>query len=370
MRGGGLMARNNFRKLQKRVSIKSFFIYPKNMRVMETLETRKLQLIGGSSYMITLPKEWVLLNKLKQGEEIVLQIQNESIVVYPKKRGREIIGTTIKLTKTDKNFLAKFMYALYMLGLDEIVLECDEIPPTLVDDLSDIVHSLIGMEIIDLSENRIVLQCLTTHDLDITNVLKRKVQIASRIFNKIEACIKTGDTAEISNISRLEKDTDRLYFLAVRLENRMMKEMQIPSNWDALRFILGSRMVAKFIEEIVDLLHDFSRLIEYISDDKKQLIADYVSKLHTLFRKSFDAYLCWSDSPDLDGAERTVKMIEDFYHKIRENVKSDDDPHLKLPLQMLLIICRQIKAIGEIAFNRAVREISRKNLRLLSKPSL
>ncbi len=333
---------------------------------MDSMEIRKLQLIGRSSYMVTLPKEWVLLNKLKQGDEIVLQIQNESITMYPKRRGKEVVGTIIKLHRTDKKFLTRFIHALYMLGLDEVVLE-GEISNTLADGLSDIIHSLIGMEIIDLSDNQIVLQCLTTHDLDITNVLKRMAQITSRIFNKLEACIETGNLEGLDEISKLGKDTDRLYFLAVRLENRMMREMQIPSSWDTLRFILGSRMIAKFVEEIVDLLKDFSKLLVHIQSDKKALILESITKLHRLFKKSFDIYLRSSDETNIDEVEDLMEMIEDFQHEIDEIINSSNDPYLNLIFQIMLIICRQIKAIGEVAFNRSAREISKENLRLLSR---
>ncbi len=331
---------------------------------MEIVETRKLQLIGGSSFMVTLPKEWVLLNKLKQGDEIILQVQDKNIIVYPKKKGKEIISTTVKLPKADKEFIEKFLYSLYMLGLDEIILEFDDLPGDLIDEISDIVHTLIGMEIIDLSDNKIVIQCLTAHDLDITNVLKRKSQIASRAFDKIESFLRSGDAKEIKDISKLERDADRLYFLAVRLENRMMREV-LPSNWDALRFILGSRMVAKFIEEIVDLLNDLSKLLEYV--EKREDIADKFSQLHFLFKQSFDAYLRCSGDFDMDDVENAMKAIDNYYYSIKELTSSSNDPYLKLIFQMLLVISREIKAISEIAFNRAVREISRKNLRLLSK---
>jgi phosphate uptake regulator len=316
--------------------------------------------------MITLPKEWILLNKLKQGDEIVLQIQNESITMYPKRRGKEVVGTIIKLHRSDKKFLTRFIYALYMLGLDEVVLE-GEISNTLAGELSDIIHSLIGMEIIDLSENQIVLQCLTTHDLDITNVLKRMAQITSRIFNKLKACIEADNLEGIDEISKLGRDTDRLYFLAVRLENRMMREMQIPSSWDTLRFILGSRMVAKFVEEIVDLLKDFSKLLIYIQSDSKPLILENIAKLHKLFKKSFDTYLRSSDDTNIDEVEDVMEMIEDFQHEIDKIIRSISDPYLNLIFQIMLIISRQIEAIGEVAFNRSAREVSKENLRLLNR---
>ena len=43
------------------------------------MEIRKLQLIGGSSYMISLPKSWIKANKLNQGDELILQVDRYEI---------------------------------------------------------------------------------------------------------------------------------------------------------------------------------------------------------------------------------------------------------------------------------------------------
>ena len=48
---------------------------------------RKLFKIGGTSYAITLPKDWVVYNGLKEGEFVILEVK-EDIVVRPKTKSR------------------------------------------------------------------------------------------------------------------------------------------------------------------------------------------------------------------------------------------------------------------------------------------
>ncbi len=46
--------------------------------------TRKINLVGGYSNAITLPKDWCSANSIKEGDEVVLEINDQSIKVSPK----------------------------------------------------------------------------------------------------------------------------------------------------------------------------------------------------------------------------------------------------------------------------------------------
>ncbi|RLI82624.1 hypothetical protein DRP04_03585 [Archaeoglobales archaeon] len=46
---------------------------------------RKIVKVGRTSYSITLPKDWVELNDLKEGDFVLLEV-NEVIIVKPPKR--------------------------------------------------------------------------------------------------------------------------------------------------------------------------------------------------------------------------------------------------------------------------------------------
>jgi len=46
---------------------------------------RKIVKVGKTSYAITLPKDWVELNSLKEGDEVWLEV-NDYIVVKPPKK--------------------------------------------------------------------------------------------------------------------------------------------------------------------------------------------------------------------------------------------------------------------------------------------
>jgi phosphate uptake regulator len=313
------------------------------------IETRKLQLIGGSSYMVSLPKDWVKANGLKQGDEIVLEIEESVITLYPKGFKEDIKITKVEITdlkRYDEKFLKRFLYALYIQGIDEIVIKDKKVTPKLIAKISEIVKSIIGIEIID-TRDKIVLRCLTITDFDVYGVVKRMSQIVQTIIETIIDAIVKRDYSFLSELKNLEEDTDRLYLLAVRQEHRLVREFSSPAKWNELRLILGIRTVAKLIEEIIDNLEDFSKLLAKMNEVELELSKQFLMELNNAFELVSKAYF----ESNVELSEDSIQLLEDLENRIIDKMKTS--PQMSI---YLLSICRHIKSIGEIALNKSVRE--------------
>ncbi len=326
------------------------------------MEIRKLQLIGGSSYMVSLPKDWVKSNSLKQGDEIFLQVEDSVITLYPIKFREESKITKVeieKLPKLDEKFIRRYIYALYIQGIDEIVIKDRKIDARFLSRISEIVKQLIGMEIIDASSSGIVLKCLATTDFDVFGVIKRMGQIIGTILATLDESLSSGDLEGMKEIAGLEEDTDRLYLLAIRQEHRLVREYSSPSKWNELRLILGIRTVAKLLEEVADALNDFSVNIGSGSSNIRSL-KWVVGDLIKGFRMVSKAYI---DS-DVTLAEESIRFLEGFEDRLMDAMEKNVEN--RLALSSALAACRHMKSIGEVAFNKSVRE-SLKELRRLSR---
>jgi phosphate uptake regulator len=313
------------------------------------IETRKLQLIGGSSYMVSLPKDWVKANGLKQGDEIVLEIEDSVITLYPKGFKEDIKISKVEITdlkRYDEKFLKRFLYALYIQGIDEIVIKDKKVTPKLIAKISEIVKSIIGIEIID-TRDKIVLRCLTITDFDVYGVVKRMSQIVQTIIETIIDAMVKRDYSFLSELKNLEEDTDRLYLLAVRQEHRLVREFSSPAKWNELRLILGIRTVAKLIEEIIDNLEDFSKLLAKMNEVELELSKQFLMELNNAFELASKAYF----ESNIELSEDSIQLLEDLENRIIDKMKTS--PQMSI---YLLSICRHIKSIGEIALNKSVRE--------------
>ncbi len=314
-----------------------------------SMEVRKLQLIGGSSYMISLPKNWIRDNNLKQGDELILQVDKCVVRIYPKKGSENVFRVKIdKIPRVDDKFLRRFIYALYIQGPDEIVIE-DTLSPKIITKLSEIVRDLIGLEIIDVSEYKVVMKCLTVSDFDITGVLRRMSQIIFEMLDVIEEYLRKKNPASLSVVPKLEEEADRFYLLALRLEHRLLRELSCPTKWSEMKQLLGMRIVAKLLEKVADALYDTSEFVLEVSDGE---ILPILLDLRRVFRKVIESYF----NGDVVACEDGIEVAEELEDRILRVRSGKGGAPCKLALESLLEACRHVKSIGEIAFNKAVRE--------------
>lgn len=317
------------------------------------VEVRKLQLIGGSSYMVSLPKDWVKRNNLRQGDEIVLDIENSVIMLYPRGFKEDIRVSKVEISdlrRYDEKFLRRFIYALYIQGLDEIRIVDKNLNPRLISKISEIVKSLIGMEIIDASD-KVVLKCLTVTDFDVYGVVKRMTQIVVTMMETLIDAIRKRDFSGLGELKNLEDDTDRLYLLAVRQEHRLVREFSSPAKWNELRLILGIRTVAKLIEEIIDNLENFSSYIRAVEKEEElETIEKFLVELSGAFEILSRAYF----NSELESSEDSIQLLEEIERKMLAKINGSSQ--YRLSLEALMSACRHMKSIGEIALNKSVRE--------------
>ncbi len=334
------------------------------------MEVRKLQLIGGSSYMVSLPKNWVKENQLTQGDDIYLQVEDSVITLYPKsfREFSRITSVQIeRLLRLDEKFVRRFIYALYLQGIDEIVISDDRINARMVSRIGEIVKDLIGMEIIDATEGKVVLKCLTSTDFDVYGVVRRMSQIIQSMIATIMEGIEKGDSEALNDIENLEKDSDRLYLLAVRQEHRLVREFSSPSKWNELRLILGIRTVAKLIEEIADSLYNFSTYAVEMAPEELKKVRVYFERLGKIFDSLARAYF----NSDVELSEETIEELEELEETLLNNMEGG--VYYRLAVETILSACRHMKSIGEIAFNKSVRESlreMRKSERMQSAKSI
>ncbi|WP_202319664.1 phosphate signaling complex PhoU family protein [Archaeoglobus neptunius] len=318
------------------------------------MKIRKLQLVGGSSFMISLPKDWISRHNLKQGDEVVLREFDEFIVVQPQLSGDSEIKVVVKNVPTfERGFLKRFLGSIYSLGVDKIVIEQEGVGKHITE-ISDISHDFIGMEVLDCTSNRVVLHIFTIPDFDVVTIIKRMFQILSGIMDEItnNLLLEKLDKEVDKKIHRYEIDFDRLYLLAVRLVNRGMKKIAV-SDWDELRFLLGSRIIAKFYEEIADILFILSRYIWSYEREFRVEIHDFMIKLEMAFEKSFDSFI----SSDMGTIEEYISTVEGLSRIVQDSINAN--PRGTIVKELLLQICRMLESIGEISFNKCVREMLR-----------
>ncbi|MBC7115314.1 MAG: phosphate uptake regulator PhoU [Archaeoglobi archaeon] len=336
---------------------------------MKRSEYRKLQFIGGSSFMVSLPKDWVEKFNLKQGDTLLVSVEEEgSIRIIPSSligRAEPPERAVIELPKLkDPERFKREIFAYYILGIDQIEINLKErIAPDFMSVLNEVTRSLIGIEITSMEDKKITLSCLTSKDLSIDSVLIRMKQLVNTIIDGMMSYLENRDERVLQSIFDMEEDVDRFYMLSVRLENIGMRRMHDSglSSWDFLRMLLGHRLITKCIEEISDELMKIFEHLKELEDSPgfRTVLSGELESIKSCFDVAMSAFL----EEDLERAHESYelgKMIEERLRKESENSNSQRDVRMKLILMSMIELCRILRTISEISINRSVRATLRK----------
>ncbi|MEM0332054.1 MAG: AbrB/MazE/SpoVT family DNA-binding domain-containing protein, partial [Archaeoglobaceae archaeon] len=82
------------------------------------MEPRKIFKSGKGSYILTLPKEWVQKNGLKDGDYLYLDISNDKIIILPQETGKKVAFLDLREFSFDR--VLRRIVAHYLADYDTI----------------------------------------------------------------------------------------------------------------------------------------------------------------------------------------------------------------------------------------------------------
>ena len=226
-------------------------------------EMRKIQFTGKSSYIVSLPKEWIMDMGLKQGDQVAIVRQGTSTLqIIPSKRHTKAVDTedaTFEIGPDDESAsIVRKLVSLYFLGFSTINVKpkSDRLKPSQRIAVKDAVKRvLMGTEIIADSTDGITIQVLINlFELSVDGAFKRMLLIAKSMQNDALLALEEANVDLAKEIINSDDEVDRFSFYIIRqlkiaIQNEhMLKDM----GFENARSCLGYRVIVKNIERVGD----------------------------------------------------------------------------------------------------------------------
>ncbi|NHI04368.1 hypothetical protein DYY67_1226 [Candidatus Nitrosotalea sp. TS] len=186
-------------------------------------EVRKLQLVGGSTYVLSLPKKWIDELNLKTGDPVsIVKNVNRSLSILPtggSKSPKIAKSKTIISQKEPVESIQRKVIAMYLAGYQiiEIQSKGGRIQLEHKQAIRDLVRrNMIGTEIVESTPESITIQILTSlPELSISDALKRMFLLTTTMHRQAIDALKEMDTELGEEITHLDDEVDRfsLYIL-------------------------------------------------------------------------------------------------------------------------------------------------------------
>lgn len=283
------------------------------------MEIRKLISFGKSSYVVSLPKAWVIQNKLIKGDLIQLEENGPKLLLSKKEtlaapENREKI---IYIDGKTNQAISREVYATYIQNYSKISLKGKEIKGK-VKDIQKIIQSLIALEIMEQTSESIVAKDFLNMDTVSVEELIRKMDLITRTMMNEASLIFSEDNYE--NLNERDQDVNRLYFLFYRailynLENPLKGLKNLKLNCINL---LRLKYVGFYIEAIADEVRRtarHSRLLK-LPLEKQKIIQDYLLKMNAFYVETMkasynqDISLAFKLSGYKAGFDEDLKLLE------------------------------------------------------------
>jgi len=232
------------------------------------LDTRYLQKTSGGSYLVSLPKEWVLSNGLDKGSPVGIASPDlGTLIVDPNPMGRtEPRSIELKLTED----VGRALTASYLSGFERILIRGKQIiTSSQKDRIKDSASRLAGLEIINETSDTVLLANLSVPvDLSVDDVIKRMHQIGSSMLQDAVESLVTGDEGLAKNVIERDDALDRLYFLLIRLLKMAVRDLRMAEKMGIRPTrCLDLRFAASMMEKIGDKSVEMCDLL--ISDGQR-----------------------------------------------------------------------------------------------------
>src|SRR3989440_6078998 len=187
----------------------------------QMMEARKVQKVGYSTLIVSLPKDWVEQVNLKQGDIVTFRREPDGgITVYPGlTRERENLRYVIDADICDApNLLTRIITANYLTGHDTIqIVAKKELSQRHLEEVRAVSRRLTGLGIVEQSLKSVTLQSFVDPTKFPIYGLMRRLQIilSSMLETAVKAVVE-GRPNLADEVLHMEEEADRIYWMIIR----------------------------------------------------------------------------------------------------------------------------------------------------------
>jgi len=328
---------------------------------------RRIMSLGRSSMVISLPKNWMVLNELNKGDVVSYAIQRDrSLVVYPGAKKTAPKEITLKIGQNeDETLLSQRIIGSFLNGYSGITLISEKIFTVPQRKTIRNVAGRLYMRIMESDSKGVYLQTLTDESkASLDQAIQRMHLISYSMCEDVFNSLKNNDVSLAKSVFSLDDDVDQFAFFILRI---LRNAAQDPVLANELRIdpldCMDYQSLVYRIEHASDFIADIASHIvmlngagQKIPDDLLELLVNEGREVVDLYVKAVNAFFQRDVSFSVDIMKhkpRIDKLDQEIATKSFVGQKS---------AELICGICsirEDIKRIAEYAANVAEITVNR-----------
>ena len=337
-------------------------------------EQRKLQVTGGSTFILSLPKNWAIRNELKRGSSMVVREEDDgSLSISPSKfvKKEKQDEAFIKASLNDNpDAIMRTAISAYLDGYNILHIRAQGqkvLSSKLRNHLKSFArHYLVGTEIVIDTPTDLTLQVLLNYpELTVQNALSRMSIIASSMHKEAISSLKKLDYSSAKSVIETDREVNRFGLYIVRLlkltvsNPRIVKEIGLNSQRDCL----GYRLIAKAVERTADHATKIAENTILLKEQVNQELLNKIDQLSGLADSMFESAMDALFRHDFNLAESVIEKLSQV-HKLEketvvflQNAKTEEIGSLRLVIESVRRTAEYASDISEVVLNLNVDSV-------------
>ena len=335
-------------------------------------EVRKLQLVGGSTYVLSLPKKWIDSMSMQQGDQIsIIKNANNSLSLFSTSASnseRTVRSKTTISQRDSIDSIKRKIIAMYLAGYQiiEVQTKGGRIQPNQKQAIRDLVRkNMVGTEIVESSPESITIQVLTSlPELPINDALKRMFLLTSTMHRDAINALRDIDTELGEEIAHLDDEVDRfsLYImrsltLAVQHE-KILRDIGLQKSSDCISY----RIVVKCVERIADHAVSIAKRVKFLKSTLEPIMLEKISKLSEESLKVFEDSINALNTRDYVLADTVASEAHKIAEKEQEFTDSLEESKkytsiIKFVLEDIRRTAEYSSDIAEAVINETIQDV-------------
>jgi len=258
------------------------------------METRKVQVTGGSTFAVSLPKSWAVSSGISKSDSVIVVPQDDgSLLITPKlEYSKRLRKKSFEVSKdAESDHVLRKLVGAYIAGYNEI--EVSMKPRLSVEVRSavrDFSRMTIGTEVIDESTKRMAVRdLLNPSDLPFNKSTRRMYYISRRMLSDSIQSFVNGDLELAMDVTSRDVEVDRLNWLMARQYHMTTRDPALAEKLGASRtvgmnYILISRLIERIADHSCKICHNVQNLGDVDLPDRLR------KEIIKVGKKSMEAY--------------------------------------------------------------------------------
>ncbi|MCE4617810.1 MAG: AbrB/MazE/SpoVT family DNA-binding domain-containing protein [Desulfurococcales archaeon] len=282
---------------------------------------RKIQRLGASSLIVTLPKDWARRNKVNVGDMLHIYDDGDKLIIAPENASLKVsLEFSLSHFSVEKH-APRITLCTYVFGFDKITFKSNKtIKDPVIDRIGRMEHLLPGTRVSVEEKQKIIVE-LGEKDRDLLDLLVNYGRSISRVLNRLSGFLEGKVHLTKEDLDLEYNNLLQLNYLLLRTANSV-KTTDIMEERQAKYMVSASNLIGIVNDSVYKFGLDLLYMIDYLKPSEKQRLAFLLQILEV----AVSTVVLSLEPPSVKKAEESywkVRSILDLEGNIREIVEND-----------------------------------------------